>query len=189
MVHPAGPRQQREDAVLSVAGGPHPGHLPGAGAHHVQAVPGEAAVLRAPRSLHVSYIGHRLTGVAVSPDGRTLAVSDDEGEIRLLDAQTLAVTRVLRPPDGWPVGELAFTADGRLLLSADQIPAVGPGARVRLRDVSTGRVALSLAALDAYDVAIAPDGSRIASGAFGGSYFWRRGRAGWRRFRMARTTM
>jgi len=140
-----------------------------------------AAVLRAPRALHVSYIGHRLTGVAVSPGGRVLAVSDNEGEIRLLDPRTLAVTRVLRPPSGWPAGELAFTADGRRLLSADLIPSLGPGARVRLREVSTGRVVLSLPALDAYDVAIAPDGSRIAAGSFGGSYFWRRGRAGWRR--------
>src|SRR5215472_1712146 len=140
-----------------------------------------AAVLRAPRALHVSYIGHRLTGVAVSPGGRVLAVSDNEGEIRLLDPQTLTVTRVLKQPNGWPVGELAFTADGRRLLSSDQIPSLGPGARVRLRDVSTGRVVLSLPALDAYDVAIAPDGSRIATGAYGGTYFWRRGRAGWRR--------
>ena len=140
-----------------------------------------AAVLRAPRALRVGYLGHRLTGLAISRDGRVLAVSDNEGEIRLLDPQTLTVTRVLRPPSGWPAGELAFTADGRLLLSADQIPSLGPGARVRLRDVSTGRVVLSLPALDAYDVAITPDGSRIASGAFGGSYFWRRGRSGWRR--------
>jgi WD40 repeat protein/DNA-binding SARP family transcriptional activator len=140
-----------------------------------------AAVLRAPRALRVSYLGHRLTGVAVSPDGRVLAVSDNEGEIRLLDPRTLTVTRVLRPPTGWPAGGLAFTADGRLLLSGDQIPALELGARVRLRDVGTGRVVLSLPALDAYDVAITPDGSRIATGANGGSYFWRRGRAGWRR--------
>src|SRR5215470_14619863 len=86
-----------------------------------------AAVLRAPRALHVSSIGHRLEGLAVSPDGRVLAVSDNEGEIRLLDARTLTVMRVLRGPNGLPVTGLAFSADGRLLVSADQIPNVAVG--------------------------------------------------------------
>jgi WD40 repeat protein/DNA-binding SARP family transcriptional activator len=139
-----------------------------------------AAVLRAPRALRVSYIGHRLVGAAISPDGRVLAVSDNEGEIRLLDPRTLAVTRVLRPPNGYPVTGLAFTADGRWLLSADQIPSPGPGARVTVREVSTGRVVVSFRVRDAAETAIAPDGSAIASGSYGFSYFWRRGKADWR---------
>jgi WD40 repeat protein/DNA-binding SARP family transcriptional activator len=137
-----------------------------------------AAVLRAPRALHISYLGHRLTGAAVSPDGHVLAVSDNQGEVRLLDAQTLTVTRVLRKPTGYPVSGLAFTADGRRLVSADQ--TAPEGARVTVRDVSTGRAVLSLPAADAYATAITPDGSRIASGAIGGAYLWRRGNAGWR---------
>ena len=138
-----------------------------------------AAVLRAPRALHVSYIRHRLLGVAVSPDGRVLVVSDNEGEIRLLDAQTLAVTRVLRPPDGNLVTGLAFSADGQRLVSADQLPI--QGARITVREVSTGRVVLSLAAADGYATAITPDGTGITSGASGGSYLWRRGQDGWHR--------
>lgn len=140
-----------------------------------------AAVLRAPRALHVSYIGHRLDGLAVSPDGRMLAVSDNEGEIRLLDAQTLAVTRVLRRPDGFPVTGLAFTTDGRRLVSADQIPTVAVGARITVREVSTGRVVLGFPAPDGYATAITPDGSRIASAAYCCSYLWRRSMAGWHR--------
>jgi WD40 repeat protein/DNA-binding SARP family transcriptional activator len=138
-----------------------------------------AAVLRAPRALHVSYIRHRLDGLAVSPDGRVLAVSDNEGEIRLLNPQTLAVTRVLRPPNGYPVTGLAFTADGQRLVSADQVNPVG--ARITVRVVSTGRVVLSLPATDGYATAITPDGTRITTGAIDASYLWRRGTGGWRR--------
>ena len=65
-----------------------------------------AAVLRDPRALHIAYIGHRLTDTAVSPDGRTLAVSDNEGEIRLLDAKTLKIIR-RTPATGWLPGERA----------------------------------------------------------------------------------
>jgi len=140
-----------------------------------------AAVLRAPRALHVMYLGHRLDGLAVSPDGRVLAVSDNEGEIRLLDPRTLAVTRVLSPPDGYPVTGLAFTADGRRLVSADQVPAPGNGARITVREVSTGRVVLGLPAADGYATAITPDGTRITSGSCCGAYLWRRGKGGWAR--------
>src|SRR5262245_47155159 len=140
-----------------------------------------AAVLRAPRALHVNHIGHRLYGAAVSPDGYVLAVSDNEGEIRLLDPQTLTVMRVLSRPDGFPVTGLAFTADGRRLVSSDQIPIGVSGARIKVRELSTGQVLLSLPAADAFAAAIAPDGSRIVSAASCCSYLWRRGRGGWRR--------
>src|SRR5215472_12949386 len=140
-----------------------------------------AAVLRAPRALHISYLGHRLTGAAVSPDGHVLAVSDNQGEVRLLDPRTLTVTRVLSRPDGFPVSGLAFTADGQRLVSADQNPTAAMGARITVREVSTGRVVLSLPAADAYGTAIAPGGSQIASGGYYASYLWRRSAGGWSR--------
>src|ERR1051326_4342755 len=107
-----------------------------------------AAVLRALRALHVNHIGHRLYGAAVSPDGHMLAVSDNEGEIRLLDPRTLTVTRVLSRPDGFPISGLAFTADGRRLVSSDQILTGTTGARITVREVSTGQVVVSLPAAD-----------------------------------------
>src|SRR5262249_2892431 len=54
------------------------------------------------------------------------------------------------------------------------------GARIKVRELSTGQVLLSLPAADAFAAAIAPDGSRIVSAASCCSYLWRRGRGGWR---------
>ena len=53
--------------------------------------------------------GDRVSAVAVSPDGRTIAAGEAAGPIRLLDPRTLAVTATLDYPGHAPVTGLAFT--------------------------------------------------------------------------------
>jgi DNA-binding beta-propeller fold protein YncE len=61
--------------------------------------------------------GDRVSAVAVSPDGRTIAAGETAGPIRLLDPRTLAVAATLDYPGHAPVTGLAFTADGHRLVS------------------------------------------------------------------------
>ena len=53
-------------------------------------------------------------GIAVSPDGRTLAVTHDDGAVDLIDTMTLRRRRVLRALDATAVS-VDFSPDGRLL--------------------------------------------------------------------------
>ncbi|MEW4570400.1 WD40 repeat domain-containing protein [Tautonia sp. JC769] len=57
---------------------------------------------------------HRLTSVALSPDGRTLALGTSEGGVHLRDRETLEVTHRLRSQPN-PIQSLDFSADGRLV--------------------------------------------------------------------------
>ena len=61
-----------------------------------------------------------MVAVAVSPDGRTVAATDDTKDVRFFDAATGTPGSVIRPPatpDGWdnPAG-LSFSADGAMCL-------------------------------------------------------------------------
>ena len=69
-------------------------------------------------------------GLALSPDGRTLAVTQGDGTVDLVDARTLAVRRRLRVQRGAALG-VEFSPDGRLLA------VTGEGARVTLWDART----------------------------------------------------
>ncbi|MCT7377175.1 c-type cytochrome [Chelativorans salis] len=69
--------------------------------------------------------------LAASPDGRYLAAAGIRGAIILLDATDLAPVRDLRGP-GMPVWSLAFTPDGKTLLTG------GSDRVVREWDVETG---------------------------------------------------
>jgi WD40 repeat protein len=66
----------------------------------------------------------RPTALAFAPDGKALAVGDEEGAIHLYDAESLRPVERLEWHRG-AVSYVAFTPDGRRLVS------VGPGA-VRL---------------------------------------------------------
>jgi WD40 repeat protein len=55
--------------------------------------------------------------VALSPDGRTLAVADWQNTVRLWDAQTGELMRTL-PLHSALVGSLAFSPDGKTVASA-----------------------------------------------------------------------
>jgi DNA-binding SARP family transcriptional activator/WD40 repeat protein len=86
----------------------------------------------------IAAAGDGVTAVAVSPDGTTVAVGSGDGTIRLLDASTLRErgTRWEYPGQG-PVGGLAFTPDGRRLVSWG---GAGDGAGIVVWDVGAGRM-------------------------------------------------
>lgn len=58
-----------------------------------------------------------ITGVAVSPDGRTVAVGGDNGAIQLRDASSGEVSLILRTQPGRTLTDLAFLPDGGTLAS------------------------------------------------------------------------
>ena len=53
-------------------------------------------------------------GIAVSPDGRTVAVTQTDGSVDLIDAQTLRPRRSVHALDGFAAA-VAFSPDGQLL--------------------------------------------------------------------------
>jgi tetratricopeptide (TPR) repeat protein len=100
--------------------------------------------------------------LAFSPDGRTLAAADGDGNLAIYDLATGAVVR--RRDDEAPIFSLAFSPDGRRLAGADR-------EKVRVFDVREGKELLALRvpsrrALDGgYNpiAAWSPDGRRLAS--------------------------
>jgi WD40 repeat protein/DNA-binding SARP family transcriptional activator len=109
------------------------------------------------------------TGLALSPNGRTLAAGDAAGNLFLFDSRT---RRRVRAPDvqagEWPIGTLAFSPDGRRLAVAhgspdgDVVTLVDArtralGRQLRLYDFDRAVTGLRFEA-DAFDVASRPDG-------------------------------
>jgi WD40 repeat protein len=107
-----------------------------------------------------------ITGaLAFSANGTKLAVGVGNGDVALHDLGT-GSRRVLHGP-GRPVTSLTFSADARLLVSAD-----GQG-YPRVWDVSTGTVLADLAAEHVFSVFFGPSG-RVLSGSADdkGVYLW-----------------
>jgi WD40 repeat protein len=96
-------------------------------------------------------------GLALSPDGRTLALGHSDGTVDFLDAQTLRRQRSLQALRGF-VGAIAYSPDGRLLAVA------GQRGQVTLWDTPTLRPAGDLSGLRTAVLALAfsPDGRRLA---------------------------
>lgn len=96
--------------------------------------------------------------IALSPDGRTLAVAGNEKIIHLLDAETFQPKLELDKHAGAVYG-LSFHKDGHLLASA------GWDQTVRLWNVNTGLVERewSAASDDLWDIAFSPDGTKLAT--------------------------
>ena len=134
-----------------------------------------AVLLRSPAAIGVARQGsERLLDEALTPDGRTLAVRGDDGNVVFFDARTLRrIGRPLETGDqvahyGAVQGSLhglAFSGDGKTL-------AVGSSnsdsATVELFDAQThaplGPYAISPDTSVAADVAFAPDGRSFATG-------------------------
>jgi WD40 repeat protein len=98
-------------------------------------------------------------GVALSPDGRTLAVTQVNGTVDLVDARTLTVRHRLRVQRRAALG-VEFSPDGRLLA------VTGEGARVTLWDARTLAPVRDLKGLKGFsqEVAFSPDGRLLAVG-------------------------
>ena len=96
-------------------------------------------------------------GLALSPDGRTLALGHSDGAVDFLDAQTLRRRRSLQALRGF-VGAIAYSPDGRLLAVA------GQHGQVTLWDARTLRPAGELSGLSTpvLTLAFSPDGRRLA---------------------------
>jgi WD40 repeat protein/DNA-binding SARP family transcriptional activator len=96
---------------------------------------------------------------ALSPDGRTLAVTQVDGSVDLLDARTLETRSSVRAQRRPALG-VDFSPDGRLLA------VTGDGARVTLWDTGTLARAAELKGLSGFsqEVVFSPDGRLVAAG-------------------------
>lgn len=125
----------------------------------------------------------RVTDVAFSPDGKTLAsvgdASDNRSSPNNEPAKLWDLTRIDPEPygQGAPRRNLAledvtyavaFSPDGKTLATG------GPGGDVRLWDVATGRLKATLTnrRIEARDLAFSPDGRSLAVTADGGVLLW-----------------
>jgi serine/threonine protein kinase/WD40 repeat protein len=101
--------------------------------------------------------------MTLSPDGRTVALGNDDGSVRLLDLQSARV-RLLPEPSS-PLSPLAFSPDGQTLASS------GEGASVILWDVASGSVkeTLSGSAGQAFTLTFAPEGETLYGSSFDSS--------------------
>jgi WD40 repeat protein/serine/threonine protein kinase len=103
-----------------------------------------------------------VTSLAVSPDGRTLAIGDRDGTVRLRDPETGQVTMALRD-HAFRVESLAFSTGGRRLVSCGGRTTPTSRAEALLWDLGSGRLLARLDGLENIDQVVFDEG---------GDHFW-----------------
>lgn len=105
--------------------------------------------------------GAQVGGLAVSPDGRTLAVGSLSGGVELWDIGTGRLRKQLGDHDS-PTSALEYSPDGRVVAVASR------DRLIRLWEVETGeqRAVLCGHTATIYALAFSPDGGFLASGGF-----------------------
>lgn len=125
--------------------------------------------------VQVDTASERGSALAFSPDGKTVAIGDSDGEVSLWDLQTGTRTAAWRVASraGWVI-ELVFSPNGRFLAAIADVPYLGhydgpprePRHALSLRDVQTGeelKTGLeSGRGAVGVGVAFSPDGSLLA---------------------------
>lgn len=100
---------------------------------------------------------------AFSPDGRALAVSDRAHEaIRVWDAQTFELKRTMRVEVLSRPSVLAFSPDGKALVSGPPYSTAGEAPDIGVWDIHTGRFESKLSGRRPTELAFSPDGRLLA---------------------------
>jgi WD40 repeat protein len=109
-----------------------------------------------------------LNCLAFSPDGRTLAAADYQGNIILWDTASAKVRATMKQDDGRQVRSLAFSPDGKNLATAvaDRVGRNHEPGLIVLWDAASGqrRLVLTGHTNAVLSVAFSPDGKLLASG-------------------------
>ena len=126
----------------------------------------EDVVLRLDPGMHTAVIRR----IGVSADGRLLATASNDKTVKLWALPEGKLLRTLRPPIGpgneGKVYAVALDPAGRWVAAGGWMSKTGIDAFVTLFDTATGAVRARLGPVPnvVYDLAVSPDGSRLAAG-------------------------